>query len=284
MSAESRMTSGGSRVLRKLPRLLAAVSAACILAVVTLSGAAPANASGGSPTKCGFGIFIAVRGTGETGGSSPGLGGRTWNVGGLGRLIGVASDFGTDPELPFWVESLNYPAQAGPFTGLADPIYDSSIATGTTTLRAEIESIATSCPYTNILLAGYSQGAQVIGNVLASNSSPQLSSAARSHISSVVLMADPSYRVDQPYDDVRNGTANGVYTRPAGVLNSWTRISWDTGSPVVTPIIHSWCWDNDQWCQGGIGPSAPIIHGSYGAAATQLEAYNFMRPWLISQG
>ncbi|MGI9642875.1 MAG: cutinase family protein [Acidimicrobiia bacterium] len=86
------------------------------------------------------------------------------------------------------VEALDYPA-----ISISDSFglvlltgdYDRSVATGVTELESRLDAISTSCPLTDIVLIGYSQGAQVIKTALED-------SLPRHRLASVVLLADPT--------------------------------------------------------------------------------------------
>jgi hypothetical protein len=232
--------------------------------------------------KCSFGIFIGVRGTIEPAGSQLGPGDRTWLQGGLGATATLAADFKYDNELPFYIESLNYPATP------IGPDYYTSLEVGKTRLRAELESIASQCPYTNVILAGYSQGAHVIGDVLAPVSGPTLSAEARRHITGVVFFGDISYRPNKSFNAAGNGTGIGTFQRSdvsSNGLAAYTNYTYATPqstSPSYVPIIRSYCLAGDQYCQMGTGSNAGTIHGSYlGNTTMQNDAYFHLRRFMI---
>lgn len=69
--------------------------------------------------------------------------------------------------------------------------YDESVQAGAQSLRLAIDEISTSCPDTQIVLVGYSQGAQVI-KVAMENTVPT------ARIAAVGLLADPTREPSQP--------------------------------------------------------------------------------------
>jgi hypothetical protein len=75
---------------------------------------------------------------------------------------------------------------AGLVTKLPVGAYDSSVAAGVTGVLAEVRTVIATCPATDVLLAGYSQGAQVAGDAY-----QQLTGEERTHVLGVFLLADP---------------------------------------------------------------------------------------------
>jgi hypothetical protein len=142
---------------------------------------------------------------------------------------------------------------------------------------------AATCPYTNILLAGYSQGAQVIGNVLDNATTPQLSATAKAHIASVVFYGDPAYRPGEAWDADGDGTDTGLFERHAGAFSAYTApiyaiLGEDT--PTYVTKIRSYCATGDAFCQGQY-PLGQAIHASYGTASYGNAGWAFMRYFLI---
>ena len=224
--------------------------------------------------------FIGVRGTGEAAGSGTMHNGRVYQVGGLGtRLVPLTLGFSSDPDIPVFMEQLVYPASAFPAWGTSNQLYTNSVNTGATNLAAEIEYIASICPHTNILLAGYSQGAQVIGNVLAG--SPALSAAARARVTAVTLFADPSYNFGEKWDYNYQLLGQGVFHRTPGAFSSWTRQGWLPGdtAPSQQTIVRSYCLANDMWCQGNAGGAD--VHANGYTSAVVSPGWTFMRNWMI---
>jgi Cutinase len=120
---------------------------------------------------------IAARGSGQSGfGEQAGsvVDGVAMSVGSLARSVTV--------------ESLDYPAiSVTDSFGLAlfNGAYDRSVASGVESLLARLADLSADCPETDLVLVGYSQGAQVIKEALAD--------ALPTHrIAGVVLLADPT--------------------------------------------------------------------------------------------
>jgi hypothetical protein len=77
---------------------------------------------------------------------------------------------------------------------------------------------------------------------------------------------------------------NGLFARTAGAFSSWTRLAYPSPAatqPVQMPIVRSYCFTGDRWCQKGTDSSADSIHASYASRST-YDGYAFIRSWLIS--
>jgi hypothetical protein len=114
--------------------------------------------------------------------------------------------------------------------GLAE--YASSARDGVTDGARKVARIVQSCPATKIILFGYSQGGQVMGDVF-----QQLPINDRNHVSRVILFADAAYRSGDPAVHYRPTDAGG-----RGVKGQRPRF------PRSTTVIESWCWNQDTVC------------------------------------
>jgi fibronectin type 3 domain-containing protein len=127
--------------------------------------------------------------------------------------------------------------------GTALPIgeYQNSVNTGVSWLTNQISLLISSCPTTKILLAGFSQGAQVTGNAYQA-----LTSTQQSHIFGVFLLADP--RRNGADGVVDRGTAqtrgNGAVRQPGA---SGPRPLFNAAS---AGKVLSYCRLGDPVCQG----------------------------------
>ncbi len=101
-------------------------------------------------------------------------------------------------------------------------------------LRAFIHS----CPYTFAILAGYSQGAEVIDIAYA-----RLSDEERRHISSVTLFGDPRFNPNQPNIDQGDYSIfyQGIDIAVLGDLKSTVPVGWESR-------VHSYCTFGDPIC------------------------------------
>ncbi|MVU77125.1 cutinase family protein [Nocardia sp. ET3-3] len=153
------------------PRVTAAVAAAAVLTAATATmvgaGTAAANPSGCAPVTA-----ILVPGTGETSATAN----PAQPVGLLATLgNGLAGRYGGDIEVRY----LPYPATPAP--------YASSESAGVQNLSAALSGL---CPGTQVVLAGYSQGADVAGDV-ASAIGTGSGAVSASQVAAVALIADP---------------------------------------------------------------------------------------------
>jgi hypothetical protein len=188
-------------------------------------------------------------------------------------MAGVMQLLRDDPNLPVHEEALRYPATILP--SITDPDYIGSVRQGAAVLKAEINSLADDCPLTDIQLAGYSQGAQIIGDVLENKDG--LSLHAQTMLDGVVLFGDPTYRDGEIWDAGGNGRGHGVFVRAQGAFHGYARASTLSSFPI--PMVRSWCVADDKFCQTGNSIAA---HESYSNVFTQRAAYDFLRGFLYS--
>jgi len=112
--------------------------------------------------------------------------------------------------------------------------YDASVRRGADSLRIVIEEISTECHETQIVLVGYSQGAQVI-KVAMENTLPEF------RIAAVGLLADPTREPSQP-GVLRLGGVTGLQGGSFGpiLLPGYLR-----------PVTVDVCALEDSICEGG---------------------------------
>ncbi|KAL2065494.1 hypothetical protein VTL71DRAFT_3164 [Oculimacula yallundae] len=143
-------------------------------------------------------------------------------------------------------EAVDYPAT------LQD--YLTSEGLGVKGMTKLIESYAARCPESKMALMGYSQGAQVIGDVMcgtstpAFNSTPPLPADMSKNIVAIIQMGDPAHIANLP-QDVGNSTRNGIFQRPN-----------TTSCAAMESITKSFCSADDRFCDSG--NSIPV-HLSY---------------------
>ncbi|GAA3385447.1 cutinase family protein [Cryptosporangium minutisporangium] len=150
------------------------------------------------------------------------------------------------------------------WTGNAGGGYRASVASGATELRTYLEQRLRDCPEERVVLGGYSQGAQVVGDAL-----PALPRRLRDRIVFVALFGDPKLSLPEgrgvfpvacrgrSLSPWRRGNAS-CYT-DNGVL--------DARSPYV-PLelarrVGSWCDRDDPICTSNLGDFARSTHGTY---------------------
>ncbi|MEV0246854.1 cutinase family protein [Nocardia sp. NPDC050712] len=206
-----------------------AVSASAIAGTGVAAAKAPTITSAGCPAVTG----VFVPGTWETNAHAD----DTRAVGLLGPVAtALTEQFGKRFEFRF-------PAYAAAaFDGMA---YGDSKATGIDAARTTISDVAQRCPAAKFILAGYSQGADAIGEVAASigcHADP----VAAERILAVGLVADP-----------RHGTAGGKLVGPPveGEGIAGPRPSGFCGLSAVTAEI---CAQQDKYCATSAA-SNPIL-------------------------
>lgn len=117
-------------------------------------------------------------------------------------------------------------------------VYNGSVDLGVTETQIAILETLNDCANTRLVLFGFSQGAQVIGDAYAA-----LSPAAAERVALVVLLADPKYTPGDPAVDFYPTALDGH-----GVKG---RRDMFFASPAT--VIQSWCWGPDAVCQGSAG-------------------------------
>lgn len=171
---------------------------------------------------------------------------------GLGVLIGPLAQRITRA-VPQTVRStaVDYPATLGNYQG--------SVRQGVTALAADLARTAAACPETRFVLAGYSQGANVIGDALAGRgrAAPAIPAELASRVSAVLLFGDPTFTAGEPFN-VTDGTRSGLFARGSGLL------------AVVADRTQSFCNRNDRFCQGGTSVAAHLDYSRFLADATEF--------------
>ncbi|WP_214404452.1 cutinase family protein [Pseudonocardia lacus] len=124
--------------------------------------------------------------------------------------------------------------------------YQQSKRAGVRALRARLAQTSAECPGTEFVLIGYSQGADVIGDTIASGDVP-----AADRIGAIAMFGDPAFTSREPFatGSFRVGT-NGIFPRATGAFGD------------LTDSVVSFCNRDDNFCQRG---SAGTGHFRYGA-------------------
>jgi cutinase len=112
--------------------------------------------------------------------------------------------------------------------------YDSSAALGVAAVLAATRQVISACPDTRVLLAGYSQGAQVSGDAF-----QLLTAAERAHVLGLFLLSDPHRNASDLAADT--GSAS------AGPARAGARLLF----PLTIPErVRSYCQAGDPVCDG----------------------------------
>jgi len=162
-------------------------------------------------------------------------------------------------------EDITYPAAYSP--------YCTSVQTGVVNGKAAITAYASRCPNAKLVLTGYSQGAQVIGDILGGGGG-NLGSCTQTASTGLSKNSSPGNKIVAAlfFGDVRH-SPNQAYNTGTGASGSgnWPR----TGSQLsalnaYSSVLRSWCLSGDSVCaSGGRDPSA---HTSYFNVFTQEAA------------
>src|SRR5215471_18371234 len=136
--------------------------------------------------------------------------------------------------------SVNYPATLNN--------YNNSSLAGINALKTQLTNAVTSCPNQKIVLAGYSQGAHVMLDVLGGGqggslgtATPPLASNIASHVTAVATFGDPRHVPNQSFNQ-GTSTRNGRFPRSQTQLNVLAGFA---------SRIHAWCDANDTFCDNG---------------------------------
>ncbi|KAI0021670.1 carbohydrate esterase family 5 protein [Xylariomycetidae sp. FL0641] len=130
--------------------------------------------------------------------------------------------------------------------------YCASVYAGVTGGAAALAAYAAACPAARLVLTGYSQGAQLVGDVLGGaggefgdcteqTSEPLARDGALAkQIAAVTLFGDVRHVAGQSYNTGTGADKDGIYPRASGALDAWA------------DILKSWCSEDDPVCaQGG---------------------------------
>jgi hypothetical protein len=152
--------------------------------------------------------------------------------------------------------------------------YGWSVSDGKGALIGEMNNMAKTCPYTRVLLLGYSQGASVVGEVLTHNYN-SLSAVAKTNFDGAVLLGDPTYRPGEKIDAVGDGTSNGAffYDRTKYSLDKFRALNAQRKAVLD---IRSYCKPADMWCQSDFTPNGATVHSSYGDPTTVSKEISFL--------
>jgi hypothetical protein len=189
------------------------------LVIALLSPLAP-----GVEVGCADVAVIGVSGSGQTG-----YGEQVEGV--VDRIVSEAGSLGLIVD----AEPLRYPAVSiSDNFGLAlfNGDYNRSVSTGAANLNVRLNGLGRDCPSTQIVLVGYSQGAQVIKTAMAGR--PPID-----RLTSVILLADPSRDTLQT-GVLRIGNLDGI-----GALAS------DPLAEQIRPLTIDVCALTDAVCSGG---------------------------------
>ncbi|HEX2301737.1 MAG TPA: cutinase family protein [Pseudonocardiaceae bacterium] len=270
--------------MTRLRRAIALAGATCALLAATATVAQAAPGTGQADT-CPDIAFLGARGSGE----APGLGTTVQDTADRYKnAVGPAVTVETRPvsypavavfDLEVLKRLQRAVADAGRWrwrTGLADqrPLpglnqarstewllssrtkYDHSVVAGTKNIRAQMSSLGSRCPATRFVLAGYSQGAQVVTRFLEGiDAANPADRALAERIIGIALFGspmfaqyDPPVQVNRsrqgpaPYSFLRQGVYQTLNDLPIGEPSVLSHRPWVTKT-------HSYCLQRDVVCQ-----------------------------------
>ncbi|CAM1505888.1 Fc.00g115250.m01.CDS01 [Cosmosporella sp. VM-42] len=131
-------------------------------------------------------------------------------------------------------EAIDYPALINN--------YASSVRTGTSAVQSQLTTYVDQCPDSKIVLLGYSQGAQILGDALCGGNAagkgpvtPPIASNIADNVAAIVLYGDPRNVAGKTFDK-GTSTTNGIFPRPStqscDIFANVTASYCDRGDPV----------------------------------------------------
>ena len=144
--------------------------------------------------------------------------------------------------------------------------YCPSVDSGEGIALDQINAYYAKCPESAIVLSGYSEGATVLGNVLAgdggdvycpSSGHPGLTdttSGPSCNIAAITLFGNPRHTANQPYN---------VLAGSAGQANSHRDAAGLARMALYTPRLHDYCNYDDLICAPGLGANTVEAHTDY---------------------
>jgi len=149
-------------------------------------------------------------------------------------------------------QAVNYPAALTP--------YEPSVTAGDKAIKQQLEEEVSKCPSQKIVLLGYSQGAQIVGDVLGGGggnvpylgvgdgpASAPAAASATSHVVGVIQYGDPRRIPNQSFDVGSDKGATGIFPR----LSSQSLSGFASD-------IQSYCDTGDPFCAKGLDLEAHL--------------------------
>jgi len=224
-------TTEAAAITRRLRRRVATLFSLTAASVLALTAFAPtqAGATAFSGSGCAQVNIIVARASTEAQGE-----GITGNL---------ASQVQSNSAQTVSTEAVVYPATLNN--------YASSESQGVQNAEQELSTAVSNCPNQKQVLMGYSQGANVVLDVVTGNAEVHpstvvgpASSTNLSHVVAIVGMGDPGNVVKQAWDLGTDTTTNGTFPRSSTQLQALTNFGAGTST-------RSWCDTGDPFCAGG---------------------------------
>ncbi len=229
-------------------------TAAVLLTAAIVQGSPPASA--GPQRRCGTFEFIGVAGSGELDHADQ----RTQSLG-MGKtvheLYGQVSHLYAASQTSLVPYGVAYPA-LGPLAWLPPhnlSRYFDSRDQGVATLTAELHAAGDACPAEQFILAGYSQGADVITQTMLT-----LNAELTARVRADILFGEPEFNPKNTAENVYDATHHGIIgARPVDSANLQER-------------TRSFCLPQDLICQGPGLANSLGVHFRYAKDVTPTAA------------
>ncbi|MGE2732244.1 cutinase family protein [Mycolicibacterium vaccae] len=182
-------------------------------------------------------------------------------------------------------EAVAYPATPVPEDGgiLAWAGFMDSVDAGVTALGQQYQAFVTKCPTTQVVLAGYSQGAMVVHrNLHALDASPNLAAA--------LLVADGDRLPQDPTINI--GSVSSVPGAGKGVAQDWPILA---RAPQPLPVtvgmrtisvcdLGDAVCDYDPDAEDEMNPAAVAVHTSYARNSAAMDSWTLPLYQMVSAG
>ncbi|KAI9640409.1 hypothetical protein NHQ30_011154 [Ciborinia camelliae] len=139
------------------------------------------------------------------------------------------------------------------YPALLEP-YPPSVASGVAAMTKDLTAAVNACPDQKIVLLGYSQGAECVGDVLGGGGggllgtqTPPVDPSIGAHVVAAIMMGDPRYLVSQTAFHVGTCFQNGLFPRGA-----------DQSLANYNNILKSYCDFGDPFCCSGVNVVAHL--------------------------
>ena len=158
-----------------------------------------------------------------------------------------------------------------------------SVDAGATALGQQYQAFVAQCPTSQVVLAGYSQGAMVVHrNLHALDASPNLAAA--------LLVADGDRRPEDP--TINLGSVTSVPGAGMGVAQDWPMLA---KAPAPLPVsvgmrtisvcnLGDAVCDYDPDAEDEMNPAAVAVHTSYARNAAAMDSWTMPLYQMVSTG
>jgi acetylxylan esterase len=166
---------------------------------------------------------------------------------GPGAIGALATEIQKGVKATVGERSVVYPAALSP--------YEPSVVKGDEAIKAELTEEVGKCPGQKIVLLGYSQGAQIVGDVLGGGggnsgdgkATAPAAASVTSQVVGVIQYGDPRRIPNQSFDVGTDKGATGLFPRLSSQLLT-----------AFAPDIQSYCDTGDPFCAKGFNLNAHL--------------------------